>query len=55
MAAGCPVLYQIRTSHSSNDLLQSRHLKDRRGNIWSIPENGREQVLMEEPPAKSIL
>jgi hypothetical protein len=51
-AAGGPVLYQIRTSHSSNELLQKRHVKDRRGDIRSIPENGREQVLMEEPPAK---
>jgi hypothetical protein len=50
-----PVLYQIRTSHSSNDLLQWRHVKDRRGDTRSIPENGREQVLTEEPPAKSIL
>lgn len=54
-AAGGPVLYQIRTSHSSNDLLQWRHVKDRRGDIRSIPENGRERVLMEEPPVKSIL
>jgi len=54
-AAGGPVLYQIRTSHSSNELLQRRHVKDRRGDIRIISENGREQVLMEEPPAKSIL
>jgi hypothetical protein len=49
-----PVLYQIRTSHSNNDLLQWRHVKDGRGNIQSNKESGKEQVLMEEP-AKSIL
>jgi len=54
-AARGPVLYQIRTSHSSNDLLQWRHVKDRRGDTRSVPENGREQILMEEPPAKSML
>jgi hypothetical protein len=47
-AAGGPVLYQIRTSHSSNELLQWRHVKDRRGETRSIPENGREQVLTDE-------